>query len=45
MEEKAAAPPQEGKDSVTPTKVVLQVMPKHVLRIRHSLKASHPGTV
>lgn len=28
MEEKAAAPPPEGKDAVTPTQAVLQVMPK-----------------
>jgi hypothetical protein len=28
MEEKAAAPPQEGQDALTPTQVVLQVMPK-----------------
>jgi peptidoglycan hydrolase CwlO-like protein len=28
MEEKVTAPPQEGQDAVTPTKAVLQVMPK-----------------
>lgn len=49
MEEKAAAPAQEGQDTVTPTQVVLQVMPKSTflgnIGMQPAKKRSNAGEV